>query len=150
MEARLAFDAAAVGVQGDALRGDGGVEFGEGLEMPVRDGLVDMHPEGLGRLQLRRVGRKIDESDAFRHGEAGGGVPAGAVEDEDNDAVASRTCLAGEEREGVLEERLVDAGGEVPEALPGGGRDEGGDVEPLETMMAGSDRARRAAPGPGG
>ena len=51
---------------------------------------------------------------------------------------------AGEEREGVLEERLVDAGREIPEALAGRGRDEGGDVEPFEAMVAAGDRARAA------
>ena len=140
MEAGLAFDAATVGIEGDALRGDGGVELGKGVEVLVDDGLVDVDPEGLGRLQLRRVGREMNEPDAFGHSQAGGGVPTGAVKHEDNDALAPRAGLAGEKREGLLEERLVDAGGEVPEALTGGGRDEGGDVEPLEAVMAGGDR----------
>ena len=52
--------------------------------------------------------------------------------------------LAGEEREGVLEELLVDAGREIPEALAGGRRDEGGDVEPLEAVVAAGDRALAA------
>jgi hypothetical protein len=51
-----------------------------------------------------------------------------------------RPRLAGEEREGGLEEFLVDAGGQIPEALAGGRRDEGGHVEPFEAMMA---RGRR-------
>lgn len=109
MKARLAFDAVAVGMEGDALRSNGGVEFGEGLEVLVGDRLVDMDPEGLRGLQLRRVGRQIDEADALRHGQAGCGVPAGAVEHQDDDAVAPGACLAGEEREGGLEEVLVDA-----------------------------------------
>ncbi len=71
-------------------------------------------------------------------------MPAGAVEDENDDAVASGARLAGEEREGILEELLVDAGREVPEALAGRGRDEGGDVEPLVAVMAAGDRALAA------
>jgi hypothetical protein len=117
VEACLAFDAASVSIEGDALCCDGVVEVGEGLEVLVDDGLVDMDPEGFGRLELGGVWREIDEPDAIRHGQAGGGVPAGAVEDEDDDAVAPGAGLAGKERERVLEEVLVDGGGEIPEAL---------------------------------
>ena len=76
-------------------------------------------------------------------------MPAGAVEDEDDDAVAPGAGLAGEERERLGEELLVNASREVPEALAGCGRDEGGDVEPLEAVMARRDRpgaARRPDP----
>ena len=90
MEACLGFDAIGVGIESDASRGDGGVELGKGVEVLVDDGLVGMDPEGFGRLQLRRVGREINHLDAFGQGEAGGGVPAGAVEHEDDDAVATR------------------------------------------------------------
>jgi hypothetical protein len=71
-------------------------------------------------------------------------VPAGAVEDEQDDPVAPDARLAGEERERVLEQLLVDAGREVPEALAGGRRDEGGDVEPLVSVMSAGDRALAA------
>jgi hypothetical protein len=79
-----------------------------------------MDPEGLGRLKLGGVGWQVNEADALGHGERRG-VPAGAVEHEDDDPVAPCAGLAGEEREGVLEELLVDAGREIPEALAGGG-----------------------------
>jgi hypothetical protein len=46
--------------------------------------------------------------------------------------------------EGVLEELLVDAGREIPEALAGGRRDEGGDIEPLEPVVARGDGALAA------
>ena len=139
MESGLASDEVAIVAEGDAALGDDGIEVGEGVEVLVDDGFVDVGPEGFGRLQLGGVGRQEDEADAFGDGERLG-VPAGAVEDEDDDPVASGTGLAGEEREGVLEELLVDAGGEVPEALAGGRRDEGGDVEPFEAVMAAGDR----------
>ena len=109
MEAGLASDQVAVVVESDALGSEDGVEIGEGLEVLVDDRLVDMGPEGLGRLQLGGVGREIDEADAVGHREAGLGVPAGAVEHEEDDAVAAGPGLAGEEREDVLEKRLVDA-----------------------------------------
>ena len=74
MEARLSSHEAAIVVERDALRGDGGVEVGEGLETPVRDGLVDMDPKGLGGLWLWRVGRQRDEADALGHGPRPGAV----------------------------------------------------------------------------
>lgn len=131
MEAGLPADEVSIVAEGDAALGDDGVEFGEAFEMAVDDGLVDMGPESFGGLQFGGVGRQEDEADAFGDGERLG-VPAGAVEDEDDDPVASGARLAGEEREGVLEELLVDAGG---------GRDEGGDVEPFEAVVAAGDRA---------
>jgi len=72
------------------------------------------------------------------------GVVAG-VEDEDDDPVATRARFAGEAGAGVFDRRLVDAGREMPEALAGGRRDQGGDVEPLEAVVAAGDRAPRGA-----
>jgi hypothetical protein len=140
MEAGLAAEEVAVFSESDAALCDDCVEVGKLVEVLVDDWFVDVDPEGLGRLQLGGVGRQEDEADAFGYGERLG-VPSGAVEHEDDDPVASGARLAGEEREGGLEELLVDAGGEIPEALAGGGRDEGGDVEPLEAVMAAGDRA---------
>ena len=144
MEPSLASDEIAVVAEGDAAFGEHGVEVGEGVEVPVDDGLVDVDPEGLRRLQFGSVGRQVDEADALRDREAGFGVPACAVEDEDDDPVSASAALAGEQREGVGEELLVDAGREIPEALAGGGRDEGRDVEPLEAVVAAGDRALTA------
>jgi hypothetical protein len=140
VEAGLASDEVAVIGKGDAPVGDHGVDFGEGLEVFVGDRFVDVNPEGLGGLQLGRVGRQVDETDALGDGERRG-VPAGAVQDEDDDPVPTRPCLSGEEGESVLEELLVDAGREVPEALSGGRRDEGGDVEPRVAVVVAGDRA---------
>jgi hypothetical protein len=152
VEAGLAFDAFSVGVERDALRCDGGIEFEQGVEVLVGDGLVDVDPECFGGLQLRRLRRQVDEPDSFRHGEAGGGVPAGAVQHEQDEAVAPGTGLAGEERERLREELLVDAGREVPEALSGRGRDEGGEAKApmavptadsqIESELAGGHRMR--------
>ena len=65
VKAGLAFEAAAVGIEGDALRGDSCVELGEGVEVLVDDWLVDMDPERLRRLQLGGVGRHLDEADTL-------------------------------------------------------------------------------------
>ncbi len=149
MEASLAPDAVAIGVEGDALAGDGGVEIGEGLEAPGDDRLVDMDPEGLGGLQLGRVRGQVDEPETLGRGEPGRAVPAGVVERQEDDAVRSRARLAGEEGQDVFEIPLGDAGREMPEALAGGGRDDGGDVEPFEAVAAdrhGALAARRPDP----
>ncbi len=149
MEAGLAFDEFAVGTEPDASGCDHSVEVREGVEVLVGDGLVDVDPKRLGGLQFGGIGREVDEADALGDREAGSGVPAGAVEDEDDDAVAAGARLAGEEREGVGEELLVDAGPDVPEALAGRRRDEGGDIEPFEAVVAAGDRtlaARRPYP----
>jgi hypothetical protein len=143
VEAGLAPDEIAVVGKEDAPVGDDGVELGDGLEVAVDDGLVDMSPECLGWLQLGRVGWQVDEADALGHGERQG-VVAGAVEDEDDDPVSPGAGLAREEGEGILEQFLADAGGKIPEALAGGRRDEGGDVEPLEAVVAAGDRALAA------
>ena len=135
MEAGLTANEVAIVAEIDASVCHDGVE--------VDDGLVDVDPQGLGGLELGGVRRQEDETDAIGDGQWLG-VPTGAVEDEEDDAVAPGARLAGEEREGVLEELLVDAGREIPEALAGDGRDEGDDIEPFETMMAAGDRALAA------
>jgi hypothetical protein len=71
-------------------------------------------------------------------------VPAGAIEHEKNDPVGSRASFTGEEGQRVLEECLVDGGPEIPEALPGCRRDEGGDVEPFEAVVDAGDGALAA------
>ena len=148
MEACLVSDESAVVGECDAARGEDGIEVLEGVEVAVGDRLVEVDPECLGRLQLRGIWREVDETDAFGHGEWRG-VPAGAVENEDDDAVPAGAGLAGEEFQGVLEQALVHARREIPEAFAGGRRDEGGDIKPLETVMPTGDRsltARRPDP----
>ena len=74
--------------EGPAAFGEDGVERAERLDVAVDDGLVDQRPEVLGRLELGGVGRQVDEADAVGDGEARFGVPAGAVEHQEDDAVA--------------------------------------------------------------
>jgi len=59
--------------------------------------------EGLDRaIDIRKdAGRQAGEAEAVGDREAGGGVPAGAVEHEGDDPVRARACLAGEKREGA-------------------------------------------------
>lgn len=80
MEACRAFDEFAIVAEGDAALGNDGVELCEGIEVLVDDGLVDMDPEGLGRLQFGGIGWQVYEADSLGHREAGQAVPAGVVE----------------------------------------------------------------------
>ena len=82
-----------------ASLGEDGVKVIDGVEVVVGDWLVDEGPEVLGWLEFRRIGRQIDEPDAWRHIEAGFGVPSGIVEHEDDNALASCASLACEGRE---------------------------------------------------
>ena len=57
--------------------------------MFVDDGFVDEHPEAFGGLQLGTVRWQEDQFDAVRDCQAAGAVPAGIVEHDDGDAIAS-------------------------------------------------------------
>jgi hypothetical protein len=96
VEPCLASDEIAIVAEGDTALG---VEVGESLDVLVDDGFFHADPEDFGWLQLGRVGRQIDEADDLGNGEWRG-VPARAVEHQDDDAVAAGAGLAGEEREG--------------------------------------------------
>src|SRR5690349_2820154 len=133
------------GVEGDAALGDRTVEVLDRAEVLVGERLVGHRPEALGRPELGAVGRQVDEPDALGDGQPGLRVPAGVVEDEDDDPVATGAGLAGEEGEERLEERLRHPVRQVPEDLARGRLHDGDHVEPLEAVVAG--RARSLAPG---
>jgi hypothetical protein len=69
VEPGLTSDEVAVAFEVDAAFGDKGIEVLERVEVPVGERLVDVGPKGLGGLQLRRVGRQVDETDALGDGE---------------------------------------------------------------------------------
>lgn len=110
--------------------------LGQLVEMSVDDRLVHEVPEVLGGLKFGGVGWEVDEPQAVGDGQTRLSVPAGAIEQQDDRAVRACTGLAGEGGQKALEQRLGDAVTDVPVALAGGGRDEGGDVEPLVAVMA--------------
>ena len=128
----------------EATFSDDGVEFLDGFEILVGDRLVEHRPEAFGWLQLWTIGRQIDEAEAVGHGQARFGVPPGAVDHQDDHAILADAGFAGEERQQLLEKRLGDTVGDVPECLSTGRRDKGGDVEPLETMVPERHRALTA------
>jgi hypothetical protein len=127
--------------QGRAPFGDDHVEFGQGLEMPVGDWLIDQGPQAFGGLEFWAVWRQKDEDDALRNGQAGWAVPSGVVENQDDDAVVAGADFLGEGVENGFEQRLVDGIDEVPHGFASGRFDESDEVQPLEAVMAEGDGA---------
>ncbi|MDP4027136.1 hypothetical protein Q8W71_31645 [Methylobacterium sp. NEAU 140] len=119
-----------------ASRFDEGLELGHRLEVLVDDGLVDEAPEVLCGLEFGRVGRQVDEPQAVGHAQSRFGVPTGPIKQQDERALGACTGLAGEGSQQALEQRLGDTVADVPVALAGGRRHEGGDIEPLVAVMA--------------
>jgi len=62
--------------KGDALVGDFRVEFLDSCNVLVDDRLVDKCPKSFGRLQLRTIGRQMDEANAIGDFEIGPCHPA--------------------------------------------------------------------------
>jgi len=81
--------------------------------MFVDDRLVDEFPQRLGGLKLGRVGRQEDETDALGDFEVGRPMPAGVVDQQNNDAVASGPGLLGESVQQFLKVGLGYAGVDV-------------------------------------
>jgi hypothetical protein len=116
------------------------VAVGERLIQKVGERLIQNRPEVLGGLKLGRIPGQVDEPDPIRNSQVGRGVPAGVVKPEHDDALPSRPGLAGKQRQQRREERLGDAVRYVPEHLAGDRLHEGGDVQPLVTVVAKRDR----------
>ena len=108
-----------MGCQRDAQLCDEGVEFGEGIERSVDDGLVDEDPEGLGGLKFRRVGRQESQPDARRYGKIGRSVPPSIVENDDDDFVRSSSGFSGKQRQEFFEQAFRDAVRQIEKAVPG-------------------------------
>jgi len=102
----------------------------------VDDGLVDQRPQGLRRLQFRRVGRQKDQSHAIGNAQSHLAMPAGVVDDEHDRALDAGLGFAREGFEQRGEEGFRDAVVHIPEGLAARRRDEGGHVEPVEAVMA--------------
>lgn len=126
-------------VEPAASLGDDLVEFGERIEIFIDDRFIDERPKAFRWLQLGTVGGQEDELDAVWNVQPDGTVPPGIVEDEDDDAVAPGADLIGELGEHRLEEGLVHRVRQIPDGFAAGGLDEGGQMKPLEAMMAKGD-----------
>src|SRR3954454_9240111 len=68
---------------------DDAFQIGKGLEVAVREWLIEDGPEVFGGLQFGRVRGQVDGPDPVRHDQVGRGVPAGAVKPKHDDAIPS-------------------------------------------------------------
>jgi hypothetical protein len=136
MEAGSTFDDVALVRERGASFADDRVEFVYRSDVFVDDGLVDEGPQGLRRLQFRRIGRQKDQSHAIGHAQTRLAMPAGVVEDEHDGAVDAGLGFAREGFEQRREKRLRDAVVHIPEGLAARRRDKGGYIKPVEAVMA--------------
>jgi len=72
--------------EGDALGGDFFVEFRNGCDVLVDNGLVDQSPKSFGGLQLGTIRRQIHEANTIWDFQVGRPMPSCIVEHEQNDA----------------------------------------------------------------
>ncbi len=149
MEEGRAADRVGLADELSASTRDHAVEVSESSEVSVGEGLVDEGPEVLGGLQLRTVGRLVDEAHTLGDGEVLGPMPAGVVELQDDTLGWPRADRLGEVGENGRKQRLADRVRDVPHRPAGSRLDEAGEVEPLEAVVADRDRpltARRPDP----
>src|SRR5829696_1081581 len=129
-----------IAIENAAALGHDLLELSKRPEVLVRERLIQDGPEVFSRLKLGGVAGQVDQPEALGHDQVRRGVPAGVVEQKHDHALASRPSLAGKQRQQRGEERLGDAVRYVPEGLAGDRLDEGGDVQPLVTVVAERDR----------
>jgi hypothetical protein len=85
-------------------------------EMAVGQHGVSQWPEMLSRLQFGRVRRQEEQMDVLRHAQMDAGVPACAVENEDDLFGGTGAHLAGKRRQFDFEEWDADGRGQVEDA----------------------------------
>src|ERR1700754_1498444 len=94
----------------------------------------------LGRLHLGRVWRLELEDDALGNPEVDAGMPASAVEGEQDDLAGPCALLLGEGGQHCAEDLQADPGDQVPGDAPAGWVDEADQVEPLVAVPDGCTR----------
>src|SRR4029453_10840407 len=97
-------EAELIAVEDPATVCDRAFQIGQGLEVAVREWLIQKRPEGLGGLKLGRVRGQVDGPDPVRNSQVRLSVPAGAVEPEHDDAIPSRPGLTGKQGQEPCEE----------------------------------------------
>ena len=124
-----------------AALGKNFIEFIEGLEVFIDDGLVRQRPQAFGGLDLGRVRWQEHQFDAFRNFQILGDMPARAVEHQDDVLVGAGADLGGERCQERAEQGGVDAVGDEPHDLARGWSDEAVQIKPLVAVMAAGGRA---------
>src|SRR3954471_7485566 len=140
-EEGMCFDLIRVVSENTATLGKNLIEFLQGLEVLIDDRLVRQRPQAFGGLDLWRVRWQEHQFNAFRNHQIPGDVPARAVEYQDDVPVGTGADLGGERRQQCAEQGGVDAIGDEPHDLAGGGPDEAVQIEPLVAVMATGDGA---------
>ena len=95
----------------------------------------------LGRLQLGRVGREELPHDAVRHDELVADVPAGLIQNQDDQLVLAGPDRLAEGGQHRAEQVGVDRGADEPDHRPGARVDEAVEIEPLLAVLPDRDRA---------
>jgi hypothetical protein len=117
MESGSALDLFALLGEGDTLGGDFLVELCDGCDVLVDDRLVDKRPKSFGGLQLRGVGRQINEANAIGDFEISWPMPPRIVEHEKDDAAQACFGFACEGCKQRLEKILRHSVGNIPEGF---------------------------------
>ncbi len=134
MELRGGTDALALRLQGGAVGELGVFEVLNAGKMAVDEHVVGERPEVFGRLQLGRIRRQEQEVDVLGDAQPLAGVPAGAVQDEDDLLGGTGADGAGESGELDCEQGDADRGGEVEERATRGRVHEAHQIAPGEPV----------------
>src|SRR5918994_4138409 len=143
-EEGMCFDLIRVVSENTATLGKNLIEFLQGLEVFIDDGLVRQRPQAFGGLDLWRIRRQEHQFNSVRNLQILGDVPARAVEHQDDVLVGTGADLGGERRQERAEQSGIDAVGDEPHDLAGGWPDEAIKIEPLVAVMAAGARTASA------
>ena len=143
-EEGMCFDLIRVVSEDTATLGKNLIEFLQGLEVFIDDGLIRQRPQAFGGLDLWRVRWQEHQFNAFRNFQILGDMPARAVEHQDDVLVEAGANFGGERPQERAEQRSVDAVGDEPHDLARGGPDEAVQIKPLVAVMATGDGAAAA------
>src|SRR3954467_5193989 len=119
-----------------ATLGENFIEFLEGLEVFIDDGLVGQRPQAFGGLNLWRVRGQEHQFNALRNHQIPGDMPARTIKHQDDVLVGTGADLGGERRQERAEQGGVDAVGDEPHDLARGWSDEAVQIKPLVAVMA--------------
>jgi hypothetical protein len=131
------------GLQGDAAGGLGVFELVDRGEMAIGERCIGQRPEVFGGLELGRIRRQEEQVDVLRDAHLNAGVPAGAIQDEDDLLGGASTDLARELGQLDREERDGDACRQMNDGAARGRVDKPDEVTPVVAVL---DRRRGTPP----
>ena len=143
-EEGVCFDLIRVVSEDTATLGKNSIEFLQGFEVFVDDGLIRQRPQAFGGLDLWRVRWQEHQFNAFRNLQIPGDMPARAVEHQDDVLVEAGANLGGERRQQCAEQGGVDAIGDEPHDLASGRSNKTVQIKPLVAVMSAGGRTASA------